>query len=282
MRALAHAKVNLALIVRPRAADGYHPLRGIYQSIDLCDIVTVEPARSDQIEVSNGEAPEDETNLAWRALEALRRAGRDPRPCVLRIDKRIPSGAGLGGGSADAAATIGLLRDRYSVDREFVIELASALGEDVPFALTGGSAIVRGRGDMIDPIEPLAGFALGLVVPPFSLATPAVFAEWDRLGGPEDHAIPDSGLPPALRGREPIRNDLYPAARSLDPRIAEWRDELASLWHGPVAMTGSGSALFGFFPSLDEAAAAVAEVPIPARAAVASDLVERGWRRIDD
>ncbi|KAA3637170.1 MAG: 4-(cytidine 5'-diphospho)-2-C-methyl-D-erythritol kinase [Armatimonadetes bacterium] len=277
MKALAFAKVNLALIVHPRAADGFHPLRGLFQSVSLADTIEVLPATADEITVSNGEVPSDETNLAWRAVEAVRRASRDSRAISLHISKMIPSGAGLGGGSADAGATIGLLAPDHGIDDELALEIAASLGSDVPFSLTGGTALVRGRGEMVDPIEPLTGFSLAIVVPPFSLSTPDVFSEWDRLGGPVGTAVPDGDLPTVLRGREPIRNDLFPAAVSLDRRVGEWRDQLMSVWGTSVAMTGSGSALFAFFPSFDEARGAIEAVDIPARAAEPVELVDRGW-----
>lgn len=282
MKAVAHAKLNLALIVRPRAADGFHPLRGLFQSVSLADTVTISYATEDEIIVSNDEVPADGTNLAWRAVEAVRRAGRDQRPISLTIEKRIPSGAGLGGGSADAGATIGLLARDQGVDDRIALEIAESLGSDVPFSLIGGTALVRGRGEMVDPIEPLNGFSLAVVVPPFGLSTPEVFREWDRIGGPVGPAVPDRDLPVVLRGGEPVRNDLYPAALSLDPRIGDWRAELMGRWGTTVSMTGSGSALFAFFPSSDEARGAAGAVNVPARAAEPVELVERGWEVIDD
>jgi 4-diphosphocytidyl-2-C-methyl-D-erythritol kinase len=281
MSALAYAKVNLALAVYPAAADGYHPLRGIYQSVSLADTVTISPASDDEINVSNDEAPADATNTAWIALDAVRRAARLPITSRLDIDKRIPAGSGLGGGSADAAAVIGLLAASYGIDDEVSDEIAISIGSDVPFALRGGTALVTGRGDTIATMEPLAGFAIAIVVPPFALGTPEVFREWDRLDNPVGDVVPDGNLPPALRGREPIRNDLYAAAVSVDPRIAEWRSELAGIWGSTVCMTGSGSALFSFFANIDEAASAASAVTMPTRASVGVGLVQRGWERTD-
>lgn len=281
MRGKAFAKVNLALAVYPASADGFHPLRGIFQSISLSDTILIEPSSDDEISVSNDEAPSDFTNLAWVAFESARRAGRMSAPARITIDKRIPAGAGLGGGSADAACVIGLMRDQHGLDEEMAFDIAASIGSDVPFALTGGTAIVEGRGDRIDPQPPLTGFSLCVVVPPFALATPAVFREWDRLEGPIGPAVPDTDLPPILRGGPPIRNDLFPAALSLDGRIGEWRDALEGLWGVSVSMTGSGSALFAFFESDDEAAGAAAAVDLPVRASEAVSLVDRGWRQID-
>lgn len=282
MRGRAYAKVNLALAVYPAAADGFHPLRGLFQSVSMSDTITIEPASSDDVVTSNDEAPSDATNVAWMAFDTTRRAVRTPGAARLVIDKRIPAGAGLGGGSADAACVIGLMADHHGLDEEMALDIAASIGSDVPFALTGGTAIVEGRGDRIDPQRPLTGFALCIVVPPFSLSTPAVFKEWDRLDGPVGDAVPDAYLPPVLRGGLPIRNDLYAAALSLDSRIGDWSDALTHLWGTSVSMTGSGSALFAYFESVDEAADAAAAVDIPVRAAEAVSLVARGWESIDE
>lgn len=282
MRARAYAKVNLALAVYPRSADGYHPLRGIFQSVSLADDVRIEPASDDTITIEGGEAPEDETNLGWRALDAVRRNTRVVSPVALTIRKRIPSGAGLGGGSADAAAALGLMAERFRLDDGVTTGIAESLGADVPFSLVGGTKLVEGRGQRLRPFKTLDDFALGIIVPPFALSTPEVFAEWDRLESPKGDVMHDRHLPPSLRGDVPMRNDLFPAAVSLDPRIGEWRDEISAIWSTGVAMTGSGSALFAFFSSIDEAESAVADVVIPTRAAEAVKPVGLGWSRVDE
>ncbi|GMQ93724.1 MAG: 4-(cytidine 5'-diphospho)-2-C-methyl-D-erythritol kinase [Acidimicrobiia bacterium] len=281
MKAVAYAKVNLALAVYRRSADGYHPLRGIFQSVSLSDDVVVTPASEDSVTVTGGEAPKDESNLAWQAIEVARRTARITAPVALEIVKRIPPGAGLGGGSADAAAALGLLAARFGLDGNTVVELAQSLGSDVPFSFAGGTRLVEGRGERLREINPLSDFALGIVVPPFSFSTPAVFSEWDRLDGPIGDSMDDRDLPPSLRGGLPIRNDLFPAAASLDPRVAQWRDEIAVRWKTGVAMTGSGSALFAFFSTVDEAHSAVAAIDIPTRATEAVEPVRVGWERVD-
>lgn len=281
MRAKAFGKVNLALAVYPPSADGYHPLSGIFQSVSLADDVSISGAREDRVSASNAEAPADETNLAFRAVDAVRRSMRLSTPVSLDLTKRIPSGAGLGGGSADAAAALGLMAEKYNLDAEVTADIAASLGADVPFSFVGGTCMVEGRGERLTPLEPIEGFALAIVVPPFSLSTPNVFKRWDELGGPIDRPMSNNSLPPPLRDGMPVRNDLYPAAASLDPRVAEWKDELAHLWSTEVAMTGSGSALFSFFNSVDEAQGAVDTVDTPVRAREAVVPVRDGWRRIE-
>jgi 4-diphosphocytidyl-2-C-methyl-D-erythritol kinase len=280
MRAKAFAKVNLALVVYAPSADGYHPLSGIFQSVSLFDTISVGGASEDQVTVSNDEAPEDESNLAFKAVDAVRRMARVSTPIAVHVTKRIPSGAGLGGGSADAAAALGLMAARYGIDDEGTMDIAESRGADVPFSYVGGSCRVEGRGDRLTEIEPIGGFALAIVVPPFSLSTPEVFQRWDSLDGPIGDVMPDSALPPRLRGDLPIRNDLYPAAVAVDSRVADWKAELTGLWGTPVAMTGSGSALFAYFSTLDEASDAARAVDLPVRAAEAVVPVRQGWEAI--
>jgi len=277
MRAKAFAKVNLSLVVYAPSADGYHPLSGVFQSVSWFDTVSITDARIDEVTVSNDEAPSDESNLAFKAVDTVRRLARVSTPVSVCITKRIPSGAGLGGGSADAAAALGLMGGRYGIDDDQAADIAESLGADVPFSYVGGSQRVEGRGERLTEIEPMEGFALAIVVPPFSLSTPEVFRRWDFLGGPTGEMVPEPALPPRLRGGMPVRNDLYPAAVALDPRLAEWKAELSRSWGTPVAMTGSGSALFSFFSNLDEASDAVAAVDLPARAAEAVVPVRHGW-----
>ncbi|HHC08144.1 MAG TPA: 4-(cytidine 5'-diphospho)-2-C-methyl-D-erythritol kinase [Actinobacteria bacterium] len=274
MRLLAYAKVNLALEVGHRRPDGLHDLRGLFLSVDLADEILLEPAEEDRLVVAGGAPADPASNLAWRALEAARRSTGDPTRWRLELTKRIPTKAGLGGGSADAAAVLGALAGDLPAHE--VAAVAVELGADVPFALVGGFARVAGIGEVVEPLPPVGGFALAVVVPPVELATGAVFRRFDELGGrgPE---IPAWALPPALRDHAPLRNDLYGAACSLAPELDDWRRELEGRWGTPVAMTGSGAGLFAYFPTRDEAAAAVTEIPAGARFAEACEPVERGW-----
>ena len=131
----------------------------------------------------------------------------------------------------------------------------------MPFCVTGGTALVTGRGEVVTPIPAVLGYALAVVVPPVELSTPAVFRTWDDLGGDTGPALPESAAPPLLREHGPLRNDLYAAAVALAPAVDEWRVELEARWARPVALSGSGPALFAFFVDLDEAQGAVGDVP---------------------
>ena len=259
MRIYAHAKVNLGLQVRAPDRSGLHPIRSLVQSIGWFDTVDVDLSDDDAFAFHGpDDIPDDETNLAWRAVEAVRRAANTRRPIALRLAKEVPHAAGLGGGSADAAAAlVGTARLLRQAEPK---EEAVALGADVSFCMVGGLAWMEGYGEVVTSMQPGDDYYLGVVVPPIELPTPEVYRRWDRLGGPQGPAIGGRDLPGSLREHGPLRNDLTPAAVALCPELGDWISDLSSLWGQPVAMTGSGSGLFGFFSTADEAVEAVAVV----------------------
>jgi 4-diphosphocytidyl-2C-methyl-D-erythritol kinase len=244
--------------------------------------VQIAGADEDEVVVTGNSAPADESNLAWRAADAVRKMAGSADPMRVELDKSVPDGAGLGGGSADAAAALILASRRYGVPFEDVRRLAVDLGADVPFALVGGTAIVSGIGELIQPHLDATGFAIAIVVPELSLETAAVYRAWDDLDGPDGPTHPEGALPPALRDLAPLGNDLYPAAISVAPEIDDWRAELEEVWGVPVSMTGSGSGLFAYFPTLDEAEDAVTAAPATARAARAVTPIDHGWRILEE
>ncbi len=280
--ATASAKVNLGLKVEAPRSDGYHPLHSLTQTIDWLDEVTVADAEADEVVVSNDMAPADEDNLAWAAADSVRAVAGSSEPMQLTVQKSIPDGAGLGGGSADAAAALILASRRFGVSFDEVRRLAVDLGADVPFALVGGTALVTGIGEFVSPEPDAEGFALALVVPPFRLETPLVYAAWDDLGGPDGPVVPAFALPPALRDYPALANDLYPAAVAVVAALDDWRAELEASWGIPVAMTGSGSALYGYFSTIGEAEDAVTRAPPEARATRAASPVSFGWQVVDE
>jgi len=275
----AFAKINLSLRVAAPGASGLHPLEGWFQSIDWFDRLTIATAEEDSVTSSRGaEVIDGEGNLAWRAVVAVREAGVTQPPIALVLDKEIPVAAGLGGGSADAAAALGLAGALLGVDRADLDAIAPSLGSDVPFCLTGGGARVGGEGEQVDPIPFHGGYSLGLVTPPIEVPTAMVYRQWDLMGGPSGSPLPPAAVPPGLRD-EPIVNDLSDAAIAAAPEIAEWRSEIASRWGRPVSLAGSGPTLFSFFLDRDEAAAALGVVPTGARATQAASPVDYGWLR---
>jgi 4-diphosphocytidyl-2C-methyl-D-erythritol kinase len=275
------AKVNLGLGVSPPGEDGYHPIRGLFQTVSLSDDIELALDERDAVVATGLATPTDRSNLAWRAVEEVRSASGSEARLRLRIGKRIPAMAGLGGASADAAGALVAASRLLAVGFDDVRSIAPRLGSDVPFALVGGTAVVAGRGELISPRPAASGYALAIVVPPVDLATPDVYRKWDALDGPAGPAIAADRLPPSLRQYAPLANDLYPAAVAMAPAVDEWRVDLADRWGVPVAMTGSGSGLFGLFPTKGEAEDAVTAIPTGARFAEAVEPVDRGWEEAD-
>ncbi|NND03107.1 MAG: hypothetical protein HKN91_09995 [Acidimicrobiia bacterium] len=276
IEAVACAKVNFSLRVGAVEANGLHRVSGLFQSIDWIDRLTAEWSEEDEIvSMHGGPVIAEKENLAWRAAELMRREAGSDRRLRIALHKNIPAAAGLGGGSADAAAALAAVGYMFGVAP--TTELAAQLGSDVPFCLQGGTAEVGATGETVSARDLPTGFALGLVVPPVEISTADVFAEWDALGAPEGRPIGGTDLPPALRSGGPLINDLHPAAAAVAPILEEWRIELEARWGRPVLVTGSGPTLFAFFLDRGEATAAIDAIPPGARAATAAEPVPFGW-----
>lgn len=250
----APAKLNLSLLVRPPREDGRHPLISLVQTIEWCDRLEIELGEShDDVE------PDIEDNLITRALATARKFAAVP-PLKIDLRKEIPMGAGLGGGSSDAAATLLAASDVGEVAETELLDAASRVGGDVPLFLTGGTLMMSGIGEVIESVRPAGDFAVAVVVPDFALSTGDVYERWDRLEGPEGDPVAEGELPPSLRGRMPMRNDLLPAALDLEPRLGDFVADVKSAWGTAVCLTGSGSACYGYFATLDEASDAATAV----------------------
>ena len=264
----APAKVNLSLEVRSRTREGMHPLRSMVQAVEWCDVLEFEEDDEDHLDVEGADLPEEGDNLVWKAVSALRGHLGDDRPRLhIRLKKVIPVAAGLGGGSSDAAASLLALANLRRTPFDVVEELASGVGADVSFFLVGGTAWIEGYGEKITETRiDTESWALGIAVPDFELRTDEVYGAWDRLEEPVGPSLDGRTLPPSLRQHGPFRNDLTPAALTMRPELGDWIEELTEMWERPVAMSGSGPALFGFFADLDEAEGAVRALPASFRA----------------
>ncbi len=257
----AFAKLNLALRVgRPRA-DGLHPLCSVFASIDLADEVYAEPAEQDRVDCPGVAGP----NLAEAALAAFRARVPELPPLHVQIEKRIPVAAGLGGGSADAAATLRaanrLAGDR--LDAAALRELAASLGSDVPSQVAPRHALVSGVGELVEPIELPLAFAV-LAPQPQGLSTAAVYVEFDRLGLGREQLDCDELR--AVAGGA-LENDLQAAAMSLRPELAEMLDRLGA----PALVSGSGPTCFSLFDSPAAAVAAASGIDGALVSALRSD-----------
>jgi 4-diphosphocytidyl-2-C-methyl-D-erythritol kinase len=261
----AYAKLNLILHVGSPRKDGLHPLCSLFASIELADELCGGPSESgeDSVECAGVEG----RNLVLDAIEAFRdRTGAPAGPVSVRIAKRIPVSAGLGGGSADAAAALRIL-NRMSdlpLDPAGLRELADDLGSDVPSQVEPAHALVQGVGERVERVE-LPPLVAVLVHSPNGLSTADVYAELDRLGGGRGELDPGplrriASAPPAELAAA-VENDLEPAALSLRPELRITLDRLRRSGALGVAVSGSGPSCFGLFDSSAAAEAAAASIP---------------------
>jgi 4-diphosphocytidyl-2-C-methyl-D-erythritol kinase len=259
---LAPAKLNLCLYVGPRRDDGLHEIRSLFEPLELADELRITEASADEV-ISEGIEGSD---LTATALAALREYGWDGPPLRIEVRKRVPVAAGLGGGSADAAAVLRLARGEI----EGLRAIAAGIGADVPSQLQPRPCLVAGAGEVIEPAPPPAEHGVVLIPQPQGLATSEVYAEADRLGTPRGEseleairrglrdAVDEGGSP--LDYREHLVNELQPAAISLRPEIEMALGALAEAGAAHAMVTGSGPTVFGLFPTAEEAAEAAARL----------------------
>jgi 4-diphosphocytidyl-2-C-methyl-D-erythritol kinase len=262
LRELAYAKLNLVLHVGAPRDDGMHPICSVVASIDLADEVIARPKDSGEDSVECLGVSGD--NLAARALAEFRsRAGGTLPPLDIEIEKRIPVAAGLGGGSADAAATLRIANRLAGapLGAEELLRLAADLGSDVPGQLEPGHALVQGTGERIERLT-LPGFAAVLIPDEDGLSTATVYAELDRLDGTRERL--DPGPLRELAGSDPataLHNDLQPAALSLRPELQDRLDALIGAGALGAAVSGSGPTCFGLFADREAADRAAEQLP---------------------
>ena len=252
---LAPAKLNLCLYVGPRREDGLHEIRSLFEPLELADVLQLNEAASDEVICEGIEGPD----LTAKALAALREHGWSGPPLRIEVTKRVPVAAGLGGGSADAAAVLRLARGQV----EGLRSIAAQIGADVPSQLQPRACLVAGAGEVIEPAPPPAEHGVVLIPRAEGLATADVYAEADRLGTTRGEneleairrrlrdAVDEGGSP--LDYRENLVNDLQPAAISLRPEIEDALHALEEAGAGHAMVTGSGPTAFGLYPTAEEA-----------------------------
>lgn len=269
------AKINLTLRVLGVRADGLHELESLVAQIDLCDELSITPQEDGRywFDCDDPTLPDDGSNLVLQAARALARAAGINRGADFVLKKRIPAGAGLGGGSSDAAATLRALNTLWGLNlpNERLHALAATLGSDVPLFLGPPLCVIRGRGEIVEPVEPRLDAWCVLALPGIHCATPAVYRAWDRLASNRASAespAPTAGKPlsPALSDvlavldhpselMTRLANDLEPAAFTVAPELETLHARAADIAGGPVRMSGSGSALFRLVGSRAQAEA---------------------------
>lgn len=259
----AFAKLNLTLDVLGKREDGYHDLRSVMQTVSIRDDIEIDVGTGKPwcLKCDKEGIPTDETNLAWKAAKIYcERMGKDPDGLQIRITKRIPSGAGLGGGSADAAAVLRALNRHYGEPLSIMAlaELGAEVGSDVPFCVLCGTAMVEGRGERLRKLPDMPECIFVVCKPEFSVSTPELYRKLDEavIAKRPDNQLMESAL---------IAGDLEKIAHNLcnvfDPVVTREHLELnyiKSIFHqyGAVGyqMTGSGSACFAIVSEFEVAA----------------------------
>lgn len=260
IKIFAYAKINLTLSVLGKRTDGYHDVEMVMQSIELHDIIQIRSlVEGVSLTVAGADLPAGEENLVMRAVKLLDRELGVKRGVHIHLAKRIPVAAGLGGGSADAAATLVALNMiwRLGLTLPEMMELGVALGSDVPFCLLGGTAIARGRGELLTPVQSGPQMGLVLVKPPFSVSTAQTY---NSFTGRQNNRSPDCNAMVVALSQGNLAavafnlvNDLEEVTAARHPEISQIKNRLLAAGASGVLMTGSGPTVFGLAPDLASA-----------------------------
>jgi 4-diphosphocytidyl-2-C-methyl-D-erythritol kinase len=255
-----NAKVNLFLAVGTRRNDGFHEIRSVFHSVSLSDVLDVMFSDDEvTIDVRGGDAGPDRDNLAVRAARAYLGAAGLDRGVHIVLEKSIPIGGGMAGGSADAAGVLFAL-DRLdgSLDPDQLYQMAASLGSDVPYCLTGGPAVVTGRGEQVEALSASAKpLDLVVCISDHPLSTAAVYERWDAVGETSQHD--QTAMVEALMKGDPRRvasllhNDLEAAALDLRPHLLDGKQALLDAGALGASVSGSGPSLFGICIDHDHA-----------------------------
>ncbi len=241
----SHAKINVWLHARGKRPDGYHDIESLIVPISLHDDIII--ANSERLRVTvEGASIEPEKNLALRAAKLLSEKYGSKQGAAIHITKRIPIGAGLGGGSSNAASVLVALNKLWNIKAtsEELARLGLALGSDVPFFIHGTPAIARGRGELLTQTT-FPQQSVLIVVPKFSVATPWAYAQLDASKWPRDSD-----------------NDFFPVIAAAHPEILHLKKQLLELGASAASLSGTGSALFGFFSTPEALATAARKLSL--------------------
>ena len=257
MKFLAPAKINLCLEILGKRRDGYHEIRTLMHRVDLCDEIEISlEGKGIQLVADGEDVPAGEGNLAFRAAQIFLEEFGSPRGVRIRLKKRIPVAAGLGGGSSDAAAVMmalnHLLRTGWGDDR--LMALGAKIGADVPFFIFQKPALAEGIGERLRAVGFPEPIWFLMLIPPFPLSTARAYGTYDRLALPGKELLPLKSSFAHIAEILPImRNDLEGAAFPIYPQIRRSKEELLAKGAQGALMTGSGPVIYGIFPSRAEA-----------------------------
>ncbi len=259
----AFAKLNLTLDVLGKREDGYHNIKSIMQTISIRDDVEIDVGTGEPwtLECSQEGIPTDERNLAWKAAKVYCDGlKKDPNGLTIRITKRIPSGAGMGGGSADAAAVLRALNRHYGSPLSILAlaELGAQVGSDVPFCVLCGTAMCEGRGELLRKLPDMPDCVFVVCKPGFSVSTPELYKKIDQVAIPKhpDHMAMESALlaGDAAKVADLIYNVFDPVVTADHLEINYIKSICNSYGALGMQMTGSGSAVYAIMPSFEYAA----------------------------
>ncbi len=259
----AFAKLNLTLDVLGKRPDGYHDIKSVMQTISIRDDVEIDvgTGKSWTLECTQEGIPTDEKNLAWKAAKVYCDAmQKDPEGIAIRITKRIPSGAGMGGGSADAAAVLRALNRHYGDPLSILAlaELGAQVGSDVPFCVLCGTAMAEGRGERLRKLPDLPDCVFVVCKPAFSVSTPELYQKIDAVAIPKhpDHMAMESALLAGDIGKiaDLIYNVFDPVVTAEHLEMNYIKSICNSYGALGMQMTGSGSAVYAIMPSFEYAA----------------------------
>lgn len=259
----AYAKLNLTLDVLGKRDDGYHDLKSVMQTISIRDDLEIDVGTGKpwKLLCTNEDIPTDESNLAWKAAKVYCDAmNKDPDGIEIRITKRIPSGAGMGGGSADAAAVLRALNRHYGEPLSIMAlaELGAQVGSDVPFCTICGTAMVEGRGERLRKLPDMPDCIFVVCKPDFSVSTPELYKKIDEVAIPKhpDNQAMESALLSGDLGKvaENVFNVFDPVVTADHLELNYIKSIFNSYGSLNQQMTGSGSAVFAILPSFEYAA----------------------------
>lgn len=248
------AKINIGLKIIAKRPDGYHNLESVFQEISLYDDIYIEKKKAGvRFSCDDPAIPSDKRNLCVRAFRILQESYGLKDGVEIRLVKKIPAGAGLGGGSSNAAACLKAFNEIFGLDLDFhdLMALASRLGSDVPFFIIGKTALVKGRGELVTPIHLPIDYQILLVHPDMPVSTAEAFKnfEFGLTENPMD--IKFEAVISRVKKLEDLNryfyNDLEPVVQRLYPKVAELRRRLQDTGAKYVSMSGSGSAVYALF-----------------------------------
>lgn len=257
----AHAKINFGLFVTAKRADGFHDIETVFHRVAVADTIELSPSGEIVVGSDDPEAPSDETNICHRAARLLRESLQPDAGVHCMITKRIPIGAGLGGGSADAAAVLRALPSfwKRKADPGTLQRIALELGSDVPYFLGSGSAFAHGRGETLELLPLDVPFAIVLCYPNIHVATSWAFRQISpRPTPPPDlRSMVVEGMNNPRVLREGVANDFETPVFAAFPAVRRVKESLLRAGAVFASMSGSGSAVYGLFPDLPAAETAI-------------------------